>query len=143
MNGQKTTLQMKDNTDHEFDSWRTSSQSHYSHSSALQTNQSSDPYAMSYYPTAAMFPYSESMPSSQPWSNGAETVAFLGQYADAGAHQPSQGMPRDSDGQTSDMTSLSLSFRSLHDGSDVRIADFVPLLKHGVFDAVDAIQRLL
>ncbi|CAG2104171.1 unnamed protein product [Medioppia subpectinata] len=69
---------MKD--DHDFDSWRSGAQTHYG-STLQQNHSSSDPYHLSYhYPTAAMFPYSDSMSSSQPWSNGADAVAFLGQY---------------------------------------------------------------
>ncbi len=90
MNGEKTI--MKD--EHEFDSWRNSGPTHYSHSSAaMGQSTTSDPYAqMSYYHTTTqMFPYSasEHMPSSQPWSNGAEPMTFLGGYTaehNAGQH---------------------------------------------------------
>ena len=57
-------------------------------SAAPQTQTSADQYQMSYYPTTPMFPYSDSMPSSQPWSNGAETMTFLGGYTPE--HNPSQ-----------------------------------------------------
>lgn len=86
MNGEKTI--MKD--DHEFDSWRSSAPTHYPQSQAMGASgpsaANSDPYAqMSYYHTTQMFPYSTSdhMSSSQPWSNGAEPMTFLGGYTAA------------------------------------------------------------
>ena len=53
--------------EHEFDSWRYSS--------------SQDQYQqVPYYPTT-VFPYQDSLPSSQPWSNGPEPpMTFLGGY---------------------------------------------------------------